>query len=346
MAHFSPSGAVRQFVEFAQFNGLRLESILDADLFAQLQICLAEDLSPANVLVDAIQKCAIDMDRPDLGLAFAGWTNLRGFGPLSVLWDHCSTLGEWISISSRYLHVETTALGTAIDYDDDEVAMRNFLIIPSRYGGSQFLHFTMGLEARLARRILGEDWTPLRVHFDHPAPANTRYHRMFFRCPLEFDSDRCSVVVRKTDLSHRTTAGNAQMLAYLERNLMAGTSSTRFSLIHQVEKLMMDKLASGEATLPQMAMLLHMSPRTLQRRLAVSGDSFASVLARVRHRVAEQYFAATQVPSLIELAHRLGYADASATSRFLRHALGAGLRSVVAARTNTLPLDQRDNAKP
>lgn len=324
----NPSGAVRQFTEFARFNGLVLDSILDPDLMEMINRSLIEELTPANVLVDSLQKCANDMDRPDLGLAFSGWTNLRGFGPLSLLWDHCSSLGEWIRISDRYLHLESQALGTAIDREDEEVSMRNFLLIPSRYGGAQFLQFAMGLELRLARRILGSDWSPVRAHFDHPAPRNIRYHRMLFRCPLEFDSDRCSVVVRAADLEYRNPRGSAHMLAYLERNLMAKAHAATYSLAHQVEQMLTDKLASGDATLPTIAALLQMSPRTLQRRLADAGEQFGSILTRVRRRVAEQYFAGTQSVSLIKLAHRLGYGDASATSRFLRLEFGMGSRTL------------------
>ena len=337
MSVTSPTGVVRQFVQFAQFNGMKLEAILEPDLFAQVEASLTQEYVSAHVFVDALQKAAQDMHRPDLGLAFAEWTNLRGFGPLSALWDHCGSLGEWITVSDRYLHLENAALGTAIDVDDDEVAMRNFVMISTRYGASQFLQFVMGLEARLARRILGEDWKPIRVEFDHPAPANTRYHRMTFGCPLKFDSEHCSVIVHKSDLAQQSPHSNPQMLAFLERNLMADPGGSNSALVYQVEKLISDKLASGKASLVYIAALLDLSPRSLQRHLVAQGDSFGDILTRTRKRLAEEYFAHTLTPRLIDLADRLGYSDASAASRFLKHEFGLGARHLSHSKTPAKP---------
>lgn len=61
-----------------------------------------------------------------------------------------------------------------------------------------------------------------------------------------------------------------------------------------------------------------MGPRTMQRRLAQSGLTFADVLERVRRRTADEYFRLDARPNLTELAYRLGYNSASSASRYLR----------------------------
>ena len=56
--------------------------------------------------------------------------------------------------------------------------------------------------------------------------------------------------------------------------------------------------------------------------------TFTDVLTTVRHRIAADYFAYQRRPNLAELAHRLGYGEASAASRFLRDHFRAGARTL------------------
>ena len=82
------SGSLRQFLRFARSTGLPLERILDDDLKAIVRDAETSDRVPARGLVDILQLCALRTRRPSLGVAFASWTNPRGFGQFSLLWDH------------------------------------------------------------------------------------------------------------------------------------------------------------------------------------------------------------------------------------------------------------------
>jgi hypothetical protein len=57
--------------------------------------------------------------------------------------------------------------------------------------------------------------------------------------------------------------------------------------------------------------------------------TFGDVLTNVRLRVAREYFALEAKPNLSELAHRLGYGEASAASRFLRRHMDSGARALI-----------------
>jgi hypothetical protein len=56
--------------------------------------------------------------------------------------------------------------------------------------------------------------------------------------------------------------------------------------------------------------------------------TFSDVLGTVRKRIATDYFAYQRQPNLTELAYRLGYAEASAASRFLRENFRSGARAL------------------
>jgi AraC-like DNA-binding protein len=81
------------------------------------------------------------------------------------------------------------------------------------------------------------------------------------------------------------------------------------------------------ATLPDgvdvtvVAAALHMSPRTLQRRLEEEGTAFTEVLDRVRLELARDALRA-RATSLTTLAFRLGFADLATFSRAFKRWTG------------------------
>lgn len=67
----------------------------------------------------------------------------------------------------------------------------------------------------------------------------------------------------------------------------------------------------------------NLHPKTLQRRLATEGTTFAQEMDRVRQEVAERYLRDTD-SSLSHLTHALGYAEQSVLIRSCRRWFGRG----------------------
>ncbi|AOH87224.1 hypothetical protein AWL63_23990 (plasmid) [Sphingomonas panacis] len=202
-------------------------------------------------------------------------------------------------------------------------------MVPARFGASQFVEASLTLEVRIIRMILGsENWSPVRVELAHHAPPTIRIQQNIFRCPMDFNSDRNAVVLKRRDLKQPSRNGNAQMFAFLERQIRTEDSAAPVELPRRVEQIIAAKLVRGEATLEHVAHGLGMSPRALQRHLAGHNLAFADLLIEVRTRITDEYFGGERRPNLTALAHRLGYSDNSAVSRFLRKHLNTGARAL------------------
>ncbi|TFU05501.1 AraC family transcriptional regulator [Polymorphobacter arshaanensis] len=331
------AGTLRQFVRYAETTGLDLDACLDAEMAGWVKRAAELDTVPAHVVVDVLEVCAAVGERPDLGIAFAAWSNPRGFGPLSLLWDHCPTFGEVVRVASRYLHLENQALGAAVEREVDEVSLCHFTAVPARFGSRQFIEATLALDVHLARMMFGEHWAPLRLELDFAPPRIERFRRNFFACPIEYGALRNALVIRQEDMDRLQPNANPSMLAYLEAQLERMALSRPSGLVEQVEQAVLANLPGGTASLDHVAQVLTQSRRTLQRRLGEQGRSFADIVLAVRKRVAEDYFSSEPRPQLTELAYRLGFADATVAGRFLaahlrparamRRRLAPGLRS-------------------
>ena len=311
------AGTLRQFVRYAETTGLDLNACLDAELAGWARRAAQLETVPAHVMVDILEVCSVAGARPDLGIAFAAWSNPRGFGPLSLLWDHCPTFGEVVRITSRYLHLENQALGSVVEREGDDVCLRHFTAVPARFGSQQFMEAILALDVRLARMMFGERWAPIRLELTCAPPRIERFRRSYFACPIEYGALRNAMVIRQEDMDRVQPHANASMLAYLESQLDRIARSRPNGLVEQVEQAVLANLPGGTANLDLIAQMLLQSRRTLQRRLGEEGRSFASIVLEVRKRVAEDYFSSEPRPHLTELAYRLGFADATVAGRFL-----------------------------
>lgn len=79
----------------------------------------------------------------------------------------------------------------------------------------------------------------------------------------------------------------------------------------RVRAAIVRKLSQGQVRLPAIAQQLHLSPRTLQRKLSEAGASFQQVLDQTRFALAKEYLRQPGL-SLVDIAFLLGYQEQSA----------------------------------
>ncbi|MCB1636031.1 MAG: helix-turn-helix domain-containing protein, partial [Xanthomonadales bacterium] len=89
----------------------------------------------------------------------------------------------------------------------------------------------------------------------------------------------------------------------------------------QVRDRLVRMLPEGEPSAEQVASSLHLSLRSLQRRLAEEDSSYEQLLLLTREELARSYL---QDPrhAISEIAYLLGYADASCFTRAFRRWTG------------------------
>ena len=89
----------------------------------------------------------------------------------------------------------------------------------------------------------------------------------------------------------------------------------------QLQQVLLKLLSDGEPTLARASHAMHMSPRTLQRRLARYQLSWQQWLDRNREQLARQYLDDTSL-TLTDIALLLGFSEQSAFTRAYRRWTG------------------------
>ena len=187
-------------------------------------------------------------------------------------------------------------------------------------GAPPAIEFAFAWLLGTARATTGADLVPSSVTFTHAAPGPVdEYRRAFGVDPrfgttenvLELPSAALALPQRTADhLIGRLVERHARELS---RQLPTGAGPAE-----RVRGLIARSLSVGEtdaaASLAAVASQLQVPGRTLQRRLAAEGTSFAALLDEVRRELALEHLAEPST-SVAEVAFALGFGDQTAFHR-------------------------------
>jgi AraC-like DNA-binding protein len=139
----------------------------------------------------------------------------------------------------------------------------------------------------------------------------------YFKCPVTFNAQANTVVFSAQELDAELSTGNPDLVQgnlRLVADYLARTSAGELSA--RMRPQLMRSLPSGEVNELDVAHLLHMSLRSMQRKLKEEGTSFRGLLDDTRRELAEGYLRNGLGQS--QIAFLLGFADASSLARALR----------------------------
>lgn len=179
----------------------------------------------------------------------------------------------------------------------------------------------------LGRRWTGSDWAPHEVCFRHAAPPDVSVHRRIFRCSLRFDHPRNEVRLDPAILAFPFPSFAPDLGAYLSQRADSLLSATgQRTLLDDVRRGVREALPSGRPELSTVARRLGQSARSLQRRLAEEGTSFAELVDEVRRELALELVADRRV-SIEEAGCLLGFADTRGFRRAFERWTGTSPRA-------------------
>jgi AraC-like DNA-binding protein len=141
-----------------------------------------------------------------------------------------------------------------------------------------------------------------------------------FRCPVKFKARQNALIFSKSDLELPFVTYNADLLAtvapQLEAELTEQLAEKTFT--ERAKGILKQLLAGQRPGIQDLARELHLSTRTLQRRLTEHGITFQRLLDEARHELARHYLLHSP-RELNETAYLLGYEDANSFFRAFHH---------------------------
>ncbi len=200
----------------------------------------------------------------------------------------------------------------AFIHERDDVADLTWAVFGHRPPGLRHIYAAaMAAAWNCMRRLAGPDWEPLEATFACARPADLAPFQRHFRCPLRFGAESTTFRFRAAFLDRPVDGADRRRLRELRE---AAARAAPVPLSQQVSRALRAMFASGGVSGDDIAAILMMHRRTLNRRLRDEGTTFQSILHAVRDDAARQLLAETDL-AMDDIAAALGYSTASAFTR-------------------------------
>lgn len=269
------------------------------------------------------QAVALRPSRRAVGLAIGALVQPRHVGVLGYLVLASNTLGEAMLAYQRYERLFYGADLAEVHAEGDQVELR-WATAQVAFG---HLHDSVAIAALITflRRQVENAPPPTRVTFVNPSPDAVEHaaYEEFFACPVSFGDTHTRVRFPLDYLGIAMPHSDPGLRALLDRQaqalLLALPNSDPFD--RALQQVMLKLMPEGTASLPRVARALHVSTRTLQRRLDARDITWQQLLDRTREQLARQYLADRGL-TLGDIAHLLGYSEQSAFNRAFRRWTG------------------------
>jgi AraC-like DNA-binding protein len=349
--------ATRQFLPTAMgfaakeaIAALRSQHIAIAPLLrraglSEHDLALAEhDANPTGHRISAaaqvkfLDYAAEAMNDSAFGLHLVEHADPRDAGICFFVSSAAKDIDEALALYARYFRIVNEAVRLKLTRNPNGVAVEVEFIGLPRHLARQTAEFGMATLLKGLRVIAGRNIHPTQVSFAHIRNSGEREFERFYGCPVEFGASSDLFEFSEDALAIPLLTADPKLLKALEpfcamaakeRNTVVGT--LRAAVENEVEKL----LPHGKAKAATVAKVLALSLRTLSRRLADEGTTYAGVVDDLRRTLALQYLKEPSM-SVSQIAWLLGYEGSTSFNHAFRRWTG---RSPSAARNlKLLPL--------
>jgi len=283
----------------------------------------------------------------DFAIRMSGDRGLSALGPVGLVAREEPDVRGALGIVLRHLNLHNEAIALSLT----EARGLATFHVQSAAGitlGRQSIELVVASVFRILADLLPGDWRPVATCFAHEAPPDIALHHQVFDATVVFGQEIDGIIIPSSDLDTPNPLSNPLLRPFVQEYLGLLAPPTGTSLSFQVRDLIATLLPTESCSASRIARSLGMDRRTLHRHLAISGDSYSSILDAVRREHAQLAIERGD-GSLTELAAELGFSELSAFSRWFRQRFGVSPRAWAkkfAADTSTVPSGWRPPPKP
>jgi AraC-like DNA-binding protein len=276
-----------------------------------------------------------------LGFHLAAQANPRSAGLLFYVVSAAKTVGDALALFERYLRIVNEAVHLELTRVPDGAILQVTFVGLSRQHVQQNAEFGIAVILRALREGVGRNIRPAKASFIGGRRSSLREFVRFYGCPVEFGASSDRLEFSSETLALPLVTGDEHLLETLKPICDAASrerGTQKGTLRALVENEMQRVLPHGNMSKPAVAKALGMSARTLSRRLADEGVTYAQVVDDLRQSLALQYLKDPGM-SLSQIAWLLGYEEATSFNHAFKRWTG---RSPSAARQEQGGLMQDD----
>ncbi len=252
-----------------------------------------------------------------LGLSAAEAWEPRADHLVVLLLTSAETVGQGLQAGMRYQELLSHGRVVTLGEHPEHHALHINKIEHELPITSHEIEFITVFVMKLLRFATDGQFQAREIHFEHPYRGNIQRYTRAFGCSVLFGKEKAAIVFDddawNLPLAHGNQALHGQLRG-VASGLHAEIESHHF--IDVVRDRIKTLLPRGNANIEGVASALHMTSRTLQRRLQDDDTTFRVLLDSVRKAILVQCFERNQSPD--ESMRHAGYTNVRSFRRALK----------------------------
>lgn len=279
---------------------------------------------PFAAHVSLVTALSEQLGDPGIGLAIGSTAGAGDFGVVSLLAESSATLGDALAQIRRFNAVANEASRMDFWIEGRQLVVTDGHAPDGRPLPPLVAEATLAYYAAMIRLSLGVREPFEEVWLAHPSHAGwTAERRGHFAATIRFDRPLNALLLPSAMMDARFVSARPELGAHLSAlaDRMERDLPPTELLADRVADEVRRTLRNGPAPIERVARVLSSSPRSLQRRLALEGTSYAAIVDATRKSEVQALLASSH--SLEEIAERAGYSDVRALRRACLRWFGA-----------------------
>ena len=309
---FASIPAVNQYLQWAKELNIEISPIIKEVGISENQLEDNSQHISGEQFQHLIQQL-IKVSKDSLfGLHTAKFVQPGSYSVLGYISMNCETLGHAISKIPRFEKLVGDMGTTTIESSTKQSKISWDCQFPNQEVKRHMIDNCLASWLTFARYLVNQACKPNVVNLTRVLPSTDQqveYQRVF-SCPVKYNQLENAIIFDSAILQLPLNKGDQQLLSTLE--LHAESIVTKLtnneSISVQVAQLIQTQLESGDFHQQDIAKLLAIGSKTLQRRLKAENTSFQLVLDTTRLTLAKQLLADAKL-TLNVISAKLGFAE-------------------------------------
>ncbi|WP_028766346.1 AraC family transcriptional regulator [Shewanella fidelis] len=272
-------------------------------------------------MINLLELASNELNCQDFGLRLAAKQGLEMLGSVGLIIQASHTVREALVNAQRYMMLHSYGEYWMLREFEQSIFIERYQIYQDISYAKQYKELSFGVCAGLVKTLIGQPLQLERLEFAHVQISDSSVYRKYFECPVVFNQENDRLILDSSYLEQPLLPNSYQDKQQVKFYLDQLISQFGGDIERKVKTLILQTMGLHDANIDQVATMLNMNRRTLQRRLASEGLTFKQLLTDVRMSTACWYLQSSQLDITL-LSEVLGYSDVSAFSKAFKQVVG------------------------
>lgn len=306
---------IKALVEILMEQGVSPEDSLRGSGVTPEALTAPSVLTSMRQYLTVCQNAVSLQNDPALSFKLGAKLRVSAYGMYGYALLSCLSIRDYFRLAIKYRRLATPPMAIAW-HEYDDVAVWTFpdvFVLDTPQNLKRFLiEQQFSLHVTHLQDVAGTQCPPLRASFAYAAPEFASLYEEYLHCPCYFGQPQSELVYQRAVLDQKPMMAHVLTSALMQETCdrLIGQEKISAGIAGAVYRRLMERPGQFPS-MEEVSGMLHMTSRTLRRRLADEGTSFQIIADDVRASLAREYMSSTKF-SMLDIALLLGFSDAAA----------------------------------